>query len=128
MPPALTQAMALLAVGAIGMLALSVTTAGERLSADGGRLHLADVSRPVTSAPPHVRADVVAGEGQALEAEATAHRAAPVRRAAAPARHPSASHPAKKIVKWLPTGTGMWIYQWDHSNGGRAAAVVKRAK
>lgn len=128
MPPALTQAMALLAVGAIGMLALSATTAGARLSASGGPVRLGDVSRTAASGPAHLRADVVTREGQAAEPEVTAHRAQPPRRTAAPTRHAAPAHPAKKRAMWLPAGTGMWIYQWDHSNGGSGAAVVKRAK
>jgi len=125
MPTALNQAMALLAVGAIGMIALSATTAGERLTADAGHLRVADSTR--AAAPPvHLRADVVAREGASVPAKTTVHAAAPARRHT-PVRSAPA-HAGKKTTKWLPTGTGMWIYQWDHSNGGRPSAVVKRAQ
>lgn len=126
MPSALSQAVALLAAGAIGMIALSAATAGQRLSAGSGQIRLADSPRPATAAT-HVRADVVVREGERLAAAAPAPR-----RAAAPVRHTAVrsapAHAGKKAFKWLPTGTGMWIYQWDRSNGGRPSAVVRRAR
>jgi hypothetical protein len=33
-----------------------------------------------------------------------------------------------RVTPFLPHGTGMWIYQWHRTSGGRAAAVVRRAK
>lgn len=51
-----------------------------------------------------------------------------VKQAAAPA-HRKAPAPKRAVVKrWLPTGTGMWLHEWDRSNGGNAKAIVKRAK
>ena len=34
----------------------------------------------------------------------------------------------KPVKKWMPTGTGMWIHDWDRSQHGSARAVVARAK
>jgi hypothetical protein len=31
-------------------------------------------------------------------------------------------------VKWIPTGTGMWIYEWKKTAHGRPAAVVAHAR
>lgn len=118
--------MALLAVGAIGMIALSATTAGARLSADATQVRLSDPARTEAVATAHLRADVVVREGVSLAAKPAARPAAAPRRHT-PVRHAPA-HAAKKSTKWLPTGTGMWIYQWDRSNGGRPGAVIKRAK
>lgn len=36
--------------------------------------------------------------------------------------------PKKKVVRWLPTGTGMWLHVFDKSEGGSAQAIVARAK
>jgi hypothetical protein len=129
MPPALTQAMAVLAVGAIGMIALSATTAGARLAAAPGQIRVADVSATSAGAPVHMRWDIGAREGAAPAAKPAPHRSepAPVRRTA-PAARRAPAHAARKTVKWLPSGTGMWIYEWKRSNGGRPSAVVKRAK
>lgn len=30
--------------------------------------------------------------------------------------------------RWLPTGTGMWLHEWDKTEGGSAQAVVDRAR
>lgn len=125
MPPAATRAVALLAVGAVGMLALAAATAGERLSAGSGQLRLADLTRTAVNTPAHLRADI-AGRDPALAAAAPArHRAAPARR---PAAHHARAHVHSTPHRWLPTGTGMWIYQWNHTNGGRTNAVMKRAR
>jgi hypothetical protein len=53
--------------------------------------------------------------------------------AAKPARKPVAKKhvvrkPAKKVVRWLPTGTGMWLHEFDRSQGGNGRAIVARAK
>jgi hypothetical protein len=32
-----------------------------------------------------------------------------------------------RAVRYVPTGTGMWIYQWDHTGGGDAHRVVAKA-
>lgn len=35
---------------------------------------------------------------------------------------------AAESARWLPTGTGMWLHEWEQSEGGSAGAVVDRAK
>jgi hypothetical protein len=32
------------------------------------------------------------------------------------------------IERWLPTGTGMWIHDWNKTEGGNGRKVVRRAK
>ncbi|MBV9368969.1 MAG: hypothetical protein JO074_04005 [Frankiales bacterium] len=89
------------------------------------------LTRPSAAAPVHLRADVAEGSPGFVLAPAAvgtlAHGAGPAVRSHPPVRH-SPAHPRQKPAKWLPTGTGMWIYQWDHSNGGQPGAVIKRAK
>ena len=126
MTPALSQAVAILAVGAVGMIALSAATAGARLSADTGHVRLAGLTRTAIVAPAHVRADVARLDHRPAVAAPSPRRAEPARRAAS-GRHASA-HVRRQPAKWLPSGTGMWIYEWNRSNGGRPSAVIKRAK
>ena len=37
--------------------------------------------------------------------------------------------PAAEVAtaRWLPTGTGMWLHEWNRSEGGNAQAVVARS-
>src|SRR5689334_9570530 len=42
------------------------------------------------------------------------------------AAKPKATAKASKRV--LPTGTGMWLHEWDKSNRGNARVIVQRAK
>ncbi len=41
---------------------------------------------------------------------------------------PKAAPAPAKVVRWLPTGTGMWLHQFDRSEGGSARAIVARAR
>jgi hypothetical protein len=34
----------------------------------------------------------------------------------------------KPVERWLPTGTGMWIHDWNRTEGGNGRKVVRRAK
>ena len=44
-------------------------------------------------------------------------------------KKPAKAAARKAVVKrWLPTGTGMWLHEWDKSNGGNARRIVQRAK
>ena len=47
----------------------------------------------------------------------TAQKKAPARKAA-----------AKPVQRWLPTGTGMWLHDWERSQQGNPRAVVARAR
>lgn len=126
LPRELNQAVAILAIGAVGMIALAAATAGERLADGSSRIRLVDATRAATVAPAHVRADVGAREHRPAVAAASPRRAEPARHVAAARRSPA--HARRHPAKWLPTGTGMWIYEWNRSNGGQPGAVIKRAK
>ena len=125
MPPAATRAVALLAIGAVGILGLAATTAGQRLDAGSGQVRLADLTHTITLPAAHLRSDLAERAPATAAAKPAAARPAPARHA--PARRAPA-HRHSTPHRWLPTGTGMWIYQWNHSNGGRPASVIKRAK
>ena len=122
-PPAIVQIAAIAAVAAIGSTAIAASGGGQAVAT------AADVTRtasphPVAapaSTPPVARLDI------------TQFRARVVPPAApAAARHPRAAIPATAhhapARRWLPTGTGMWIYEWNKTNGGRPAAVVAKAR
>ena len=44
-----------------------------------------------------------------------------------PVRKRAGRKPAR-VVRWLPTGTGMWLHDFDRSQGGNGHAIVARAK
>ena len=48
--------------------------------------------------------------------------------AAKPAPKPHAQPAVRKGDRWLPTGTGMWLHEWNRSEGGSARKVVARSK
>jgi hypothetical protein len=120
-PAAWSQLTAVVTVGAIGVTALAAAQTSR-----GGM-------RPTAAAEPRAAVTHAAAPRPEL----------PVRRAdAAPVVHlapPVARHPERVTVphrpvasprtaRWLPSGTGMWIYQWKHTQHGNAAAVVARAR
>ena len=37
-------------------------------------------------------------------------------------------HKKAPVVRWLPTGTGMWLHDFDRSQGGNGKAIVARAR
>ena len=123
MPAALGQITAIAVIAAVGSTALVAShSAGVRSVAP------AAVSSATASAPAH-RADA----GRPVPATPTAPVAhhptasAPVKPEARP--QPAGKHvSAKPAGRWLPSGTGMWLYEWKKSNGGKAAAVVARAR
>ncbi len=41
-----------------------------------------------------------------------------------PLRRPA----AKQVDRWLPTGTGMWLHEWQRTESGHAPVVVRRAQ
>lgn len=61
----------------------------------------------------------------------THHRAAVASRAQTPPTHKAAAAAvkprARAVHRWLPTGTGMWLHQFEKSEKGNATAVVARA-
>ena len=48
---------------------------------------------------------------------------APVAKAQAPAKKKTG-----KVARYIPTGTGMWTYQWGETEGGDAKRIVARAR
>ena len=117
LPAGVTTIAALIAVGTLGTVTLSATTAAERTG----------TSRPAVAAaapvavPPAATPSVPTAKPAA--ATATTHRpAAAVRHATRP------KPPVAVVSRWIPKGTGMWIYQWDRTAGGNARTVVRRAQ
>jgi hypothetical protein len=57
------------------------------------------------------------------------HRAAarPRPRPAAPTKRP-VRRPRAAVTRWLPSGTGMWLHQFDRSERGNPRAVVGKAE
>lgn len=47
---------------------------------------------------------------------------------ARPAVRPAARPAVRPVMRWLPTGTGMWLHDFRRSEGGNAARVVARAR
>jgi hypothetical protein len=75
-----------------------------------------------TASAPHIDAGLSAlGRPGAEVAESR-----PAAKAPAPAK-PAAARPAAG-KRWLPTGTGMWTYLWQETEGGNAQAVVRKAQ
>ncbi|MFN2536619.1 MAG: hypothetical protein ABR549_00525 [Mycobacteriales bacterium] len=56
----------------------------------------------------------------------------PAAKPAKPARKPAVrkpvSHKPARVVRWLPTGTGMWLHDFDRSQGGNGRSIVARAR
>jgi hypothetical protein len=126
--PLLGRVVALLGVAAIGGAVLAANGAPD-----------AEVAPAAAVAAPD------RGSAPATEGKAVPHRAAtphPKQQKAAPKpSHAPAQHPAKKPAAakepshataapkhWLPSGTGMWLYQWKHSNHGNAGSIVAQAR
>lgn len=121
-------------IGIVLLLGVAATAGGVRLAGRPSPLPVAsplsmDAGRDLDG--PGLRSRLIA-EGSAVP-RLTAPSPAPATRA-----HPATSAMARPHVttakrrpvvrRWLPTGTGMWLHQWDRSNGGNPRAVVKRAQ
>lgn len=115
MPAGVPTIAALIAVGTVGTATLSATTAAERQSPAPAAVA---VAAPVT---PRAAAAVPAPPKAVTAAVRRPTKSAP-RPAVAPKRKPVA------VSRWIPKGTGMWIYQWDRTAGGNAGTVVRRAQ
>jgi hypothetical protein len=128
--PAVTQAAALLAVGAVGMTALAATGTGQALSAARPDSGTTSTTARAFGAPTQPRPDVaeLGASRQRLSAGAPAPAVPAPVRANGRAERPAAAKPRAATKRWLPSGTGMWIYQWSHSNRGNVRVVLKRAK
>ena len=111
---------ALAVVGAIGALTLgvsgtSLTTKGAVASVAAGGRHPVGVSAARVAQQRRTAAEAARSQPHA---KAPAHHT----RKAAHATHAAAAGP------WMPSGTGMWIYEWKHTNRGDAASIVHRAR
>jgi len=116
----LERLIALLAVAVFGAALLIVTSPHQ--SARTAAPSMASVGA-ATAAAPRVapRRHAVAGERSVVPA-APRPVAAPAAKTEAPSTH------RHTLARYVPTGTGMWIYQWGRTNGGRAESIVKRAR
>ena len=103
--------LALVVVGVFGVAVLHVTTPAR--STRVAAVHA------VTAASP---ARVVVREERPVVHTAEAHEQAATR------HHAAHRHRKMQVRPFLPQGTGMWIYQWHRTSGGRAATIVRRAK
>src|SRR5438067_9288123 len=120
MPPHVFRALlrvhaaAALGLGILLVVAIGATTADVR--EDGVR-----PAALVTVAPPptHVRVDVIARDRVPV-----VHRVALKHRPATRV----VRHKKARVVRWLPHGVGMWIYDWKRTGGGQAPAVVRAAR
>jgi hypothetical protein len=125
-PAAIRQITAVVAIGAIGATALAATgtsAASVVASASVAGPVAPGVQRQAQSRPV---GDVHAGTSAGKLPAAAAAKSA-VRRPTAKTTTAVKAKP-KAVSRWIPSGTGMWIYEWNKSNGGNAASVVARAK
>ena len=125
----LTRVATLLVVGAIGAAGLGATahpagstvltaTSMQTGSSSAGNSTARNAARPTIRTP-------------AAAAHARAHSRATT--STRPAR--TAAHSAKPATKssagptrYVPTGTGIWLYEWRRSNHGNAQSIVHRAR
>jgi hypothetical protein len=136
---------ALLLVGAAGCLAVTssgIAAAGIAPAvAAGPHATAADgqpaVQRPAGAHPARPRPVPAAVAGHAAAGGGVVGRRGAAdsasKGAASRVALPAASRAASRAghraqARWLPTGTGMWIHQWPRTEGGSAAAVVRRAR
>src|SRR3954465_9885445 len=120
----------LLVVGALGALGLAATaqpsSAGVRLTAE---------KFGASSATPQRAVEAVRSSAGSITAEAPATAAAPAR-SRPPSSTATRSHLRAKgttahgtaRARYIPAGTGMWIYEWRRTNHGNARSIVHRAR
>ena len=120
---------ALVAVGVFGSAVLTVTGPAPVVSASAAATSRSVGAATVGEVVPSRPQPVVRTEGAVVHAtprrtvSRPAHTVTPARAKTA-ARSPQHRH----VQPYVPSGTGMWIYQWHHTNGGSAHAIVARAK
>src|SRR4051794_33019540 len=124
-PTAIDCLFALIGIALTGAVVLVTTDAsggdqGVRPSAAAAAAAAVAAPRPVAVPSP-------------LRAPQPRHEVVPVtptktpQATAAPARRSTAPHPSRP-TPYVPTGTGIWLYQWGHSDGGRAGEIVSRSR
>lgn len=118
-PSAVAQLVTMVAVAGVGggLLMATTTQHEQRVVASVASRVL---RRPVTSTSRSAAHDRVVP----LPSSAAPRATQPVAMPAAAAR--ARAHRAHG--RWLPTGTGIWIYQWVRSDGGNTRVIVARAR
>jgi hypothetical protein len=121
----LGRLVALASIAAIGGVVLSVG------DSDGGAVRPAagvaaigqESDQPVRRHPAAERA---------VTPQPTAHGSAPRPKPSKAPVSPKQDRPAEPAqaapARWLPSGTGMWLYEWRRSNDGNAASIVAQAR
>lgn len=111
------QALAIVALLQIGVTAAITATPAAVVAEPPGALDRAvafvDQPQALSFAPP---------------APVTPTPAPVVRTSPAPVAKAKKPAAAKKAVRYIPYGTGMWTYLWDETEGGNARRIVARAK
>jgi hypothetical protein len=132
----ITRMASLLVVGALGAVGLTLTadpsSAGVRLSAEqvGAAPSVAQAtlgSRPVSDRATAPKALETAAAAASHAATATSHAAAGKKKPSRPASKRTSPHRAAE-ARYIPSGTGMWIYEWRRTNHGDAPSIVHRAR
>jgi hypothetical protein len=125
----ITRLASLLVVGALGALALGATaqpasSAGVKLSA--GRSELAAGPAAALRSPGSLPRGAAAVAAKPV-APPKAH-AAPGGVKARPTAARSRSAAPRPNGRYIPAGTGMWIYEWRRTNHGDPRSIVRRAR
>ena len=119
----------LVVVGALGALGLSATAhparSGVRLSAQEAGASPSVVPAILGSRTVSPPAETVKPGGSAPGRKARARTA---HSAHADHRAPERRGRAKPAARYIPTGTGMWIYEWRRTNHGDPRSIVRRAR
>ena len=115
-----------LASAVVLLLGLALVSGPLEPATSQARLTTQDVADAPQHLPGVVEVSPARPEARALPAEPAVEPSVP---APAPAgAAPGAGPPGEgTVVRWLPTGTGMWLHEWGASEGGSAPAVVDRA-
>jgi hypothetical protein len=125
----LTRVAALVVVGAIGAAGLAASSPIDR---SGAAVTKTAASVSPVAATMHDRTafnaarPVLRTPATAASARATARPPARPAPAARATGHAARAHAAPK--RYIPTGTGMWLYEWRRSNHGNAKSIVRRAR
>lgn len=123
-------AIVLVAVLLLGLLA-GATTSPDQQSADATSVATAHDQRPPTGQGRRLSTGPLEGTSLASPHQAQADRAAQLESQPAGADPPADTPlppPPPHRDRWLPSGTGMWLHEWEKSEQGHAHEVVARAK
>ncbi|HET6817135.1 MAG TPA: hypothetical protein VFH66_07920 [Mycobacteriales bacterium] len=121
----LTRLATLLVVGAIGAVGLGSTTHGAPGALDQAAMASSH------SRTGHVERLSVAGNAARATVRTPAVRRTEAAKPPVRPAKPVTKQPARKTaapVRYIPTGTGIWLYEWRRSNHGNARSIVHRAR